>query len=381
MNMIIYGAGSGGRLFLHTLQMFHFHISAFIDSNTKLHTSTIEGIPVFPPERLQTLNYDYLIIASSYAFEKEIYLSLKQLGVPKYKILFGSHLRYSAQSRLAAFDQDKDISTCVSGISYHKNALVNEFSEHSIFNYALPSQDIYYDHKIACELIKNRRSALQNWIIGLSYYSLHYDMSLSKTWENVSYYSGIFGFHNLSEARMQRIADLMPQHHPNNLFPHSFFKALDTNEYNFSKAHFGKTVDAVTLAQEAKERAPVDFNKNYPDTVTENTGILHNYIRFLIDNAIRPIIVVAPAPLDYRQFIDLNIAHEFLTLMESLQREYGIAFIDGFTLHGYDHTHFMDHSHLNIRGSKKFTRHIDDVLSRLSHSPDCSFLKRQRSSE
>lgn len=85
INALIFGTGS--LFFKNKVEINnHYNILSFIDNDPKKKGGFIDGIIIHSPDEIPSLEYDVIVISSSY--EGEIYDQLQQLGVPKRKIIF-----------------------------------------------------------------------------------------------------------------------------------------------------------------------------------------------------------------------------------------------------------------------------------------------------
>ena len=84
-----FGAGRKGKYLLNCLKKFGVMPEGFIDNNCSLQGSSYEGIPIFAPDRLNTLAFDYVAITC--ADEETIRLQLLDMGIAEEKIICGYH--------------------------------------------------------------------------------------------------------------------------------------------------------------------------------------------------------------------------------------------------------------------------------------------------
>lgn len=279
-------------------------------------------------------------------------------------IVRGSLLRpRMARNRLAAFSICAPVDVCASGISYHKHGILDRYSLYRVFNYATASQDIYYDYLMAREIITKRGGgSVKAWLVGLAYYSLHYDMTLSNVWENTLRYRDIFGYHNLSIKRRAAL-ESQATNLPKAVFSDRVLGELchavqDITVYESKGANTRyKNSETATI------QARTDFNKFYPKTARENRDVLEKYMQMLVDHKIKPLIVVAPVTDRYKSYVPDWIVEEFIDVVDGLQKRFDCDFIDGNELEGYGDGLFRDPTHLNRDGGARFTRHIDIRLT------------------
>ena len=97
------------------------------------------------------------------------------------------------------------------------------------------------------------------------------------------------------------------------------------------------------------------YNKNYPLTVEENKKIFKNYLDMLYTNDIKPIIIISPQTKLYQKNISIPIRDQFYEIIDEFQKEYDFQFLDYFYSDDFIDSDFYDVSHLNNKGSIKWT--------------------------
>jgi hypothetical protein len=85
LNIIIFGTGSAYRKIKDGIDYSKVTIKAFADNNSALWGQTYEGSPVIEPKHVVDIEFDHVIIASTYY--KEITGQLTGYGVPENKII------------------------------------------------------------------------------------------------------------------------------------------------------------------------------------------------------------------------------------------------------------------------------------------------------
>ncbi|MCL1828963.1 MAG: TylF/MycF family methyltransferase [Oscillospiraceae bacterium] len=129
MNVIIFGAGQGGKNYLRRTNN---NVKCFVDNDVLLHGKSVLNVPVKKPDVLLSEEYDKIIIAVS-AYTKVIQ-QLKDLNVPEWKIEVPN--RYYLQSRMtwlkdfAGLIYKRGISGSVAEAGVYRGsyaALINEY--------------------------------------------------------------------------------------------------------------------------------------------------------------------------------------------------------------------------------------------------------------
>nr|WP_287411767.1 hypothetical protein [Pseudodesulfovibrio sp.] len=363
LKVALYGAGSGGELMERNLRGSECVVVVFFDSDLSKMGSCLSGIPIDIPANHARYEYDFIIIASTTVYEESICNTLKKLQIPSEIIVPRTLLTNNLPLIIRNYRNGSCPDVCASGMSYHRQAIIPQYSSHSIFNYAQTSMDIFYDFSVAKEFLHGCATTPKVWLIGLTYYSLHYDMSLSQPWTRVFYYKDLFGYHNLSEKRKAYYLNEFDMKKLTEMLPESIVKSVQAAEYTTQVLENRHEVDRKVMAELSQKQAKTDSNKDYPATVDENKRLLEAYVQLLVEKGIQPVFTLIPFPAAYP--IGEKLFAEFFEYLKSLEIKYGCQIINGYDLNGYGDECFYDVSHLNLQGGIKFTQHVDEFLKKI----------------
>lgn len=357
--IIIWGAGQIARETL-SYKSDTVDVLGFLDNNPEI--KEFEGLQALEKEDIYKDGYDYIVICSrSY---EEINNQLLELGVERDRILINpihrAQLYFIYQSdffikKWNALRNRRKTEIYISGISYHNDGIEESVFADRIgktaFNFANRGQDIFYDYQIAKLL--EREKLLQDtthYIVGLCYYSFDYDLSKTGNgWEIIRYYPYIMDSHNLItaetfEAFVNETKDYMGKNEV-------CYRLFDKNPVHI--------VNDVQGQKEAKG----DFKKNNPVTVWENKAILKQFLLFLIDKSIKPIIVIMPAIEGYVKGCPQEMKKRFYDSLRECIEGLDIQVLDYFGKYYGDISDYYHVSHFNRRGAVKFTeRLIQDII-------------------
>ncbi|MET3207076.1 UNVERIFIED_CONTAM: hypothetical protein ABIC26_000010 [Paenibacillus sp. PvR008] len=282
-----------------------------------------------------------------------------------------------------------DSEILAAGSSYSMFGLSERSFGKSILNLSLASQDLYYSRKIVKEALKYSRN-IKYCIIGMSYYSFHYDLSRSKKEAekriNKVYYpifkdshhfevnesvtSSDMNFdHNLSflchiifnKIKLdQSIVDALVVHNSyfNNNINREFFSLLGNirlEDMDLSQK--------VAVGQQRAEQHNQLLVHN--ETVKENTNVLKNLINYLNEERITPIVVAFPATEYYQNSFDPEFKAVFYEVMNSLANTQIFKLVDLFDSDDFVESDFLDMDHLNEKGAIKVTNMLNIVLDSL----------------
>jgi hypothetical protein len=181
--VIVLGTGVTAKDVLYKLND-NCKIVCYLDNNSAMWGS-FNGIEVKSPSLIKDLSYDFIIIASQ--FNDEIYDQLISLGVDRKKILqyykvIDAEYNYIKNAMDSFLTSGIEYEMLATGISYCNFGLKESIMEIPCFKFAFGSQDLYYDYNIIKYILDNHKEKCQKLkycLIGLSYYSFQYDMSLS----------------------------------------------------------------------------------------------------------------------------------------------------------------------------------------------------------
>lgn len=90
---VIFGSGSYGRIVYERLNNY-FEFKCFIDNDPDKHIYKIKNLSIYPPEILVSIDYDIIIIASSY--QDEIISQLNKIGIDSNKVKTASDFKFES---------------------------------------------------------------------------------------------------------------------------------------------------------------------------------------------------------------------------------------------------------------------------------------------
>ena len=109
IEILFFGAGKIGRYWLECCRDFGILPRGMLDNDKTLSGSLCEGVPIYHPDNLQMLSFEYIFITCGR--EEEIYRQLLSLGVEKDKIIVGSHkiLDYCLYYAVCSYTMDCNV--------------------------------------------------------------------------------------------------------------------------------------------------------------------------------------------------------------------------------------------------------------------------------
>lgn len=368
IRIIIFGTGSGCEKLKNIFDYNIVNIVAYVDNNIEKQGKFFDKIPIIKPVNIKNYKYDYIVIASSYY--NEICEQLLYLGISDEKIIsFYKEYEeiYGFKLKMILFNNmfQNDVETLITGISYAQLGIKAEKLKNKAFNFALVSQDLFYDYNIIKYLLKRKSEAVKNFkyaIIGLSYFSFQYDLSKSANNERVfKYYNILKDKHNYEDYKFKsEYSEFLKKL---NLYD----KIIDLDKLKkFVKKFMHEFDDNIMVMSEscedAKKRAIKEANKNYPDTLKENKLIFDSYLRMLTQLHIKSIVVVLPTCKFYYENFSAQMKRGFYDIIEEFKLEYDFQFLDYFNCSLFDNKDFADCTHLNFIGAEKMTRILNNNI-------------------
>lgn len=146
----------------------------------------------------------------------------------------------------------------------------------------------------------------------------------------------------------------------------NFFNDLYHREDNVQEKYRGFLWTEAEEKQRQKyaEIRAEDHNKLrcYSKTFEENQKLLQEYIGFLCQNNIVPIVVIPPFTREYRHFLSLKFQAELLEVLGRM--EFAIDYYDFNETDIFDDNAFFDMDHLNERGAELLTECLRQIVER-----------------
>lgn len=361
INVILFGTGKASFIVKSSLKS-EVNIVCYCDNDKSKWNTIHEGKKVINPKVISNIEYDYILIASQ--FNSTIYKQLIKQGISNKKILqFYLYIDYCENiisSKMKRYLDNENCEVIATGLSYMDYALASAGNITNLFNFANPSQDLFYDYNIVKFIQENypeKIKQLKCVLIGLSYYSFQYDMSLSAMKGKVPlYYDVLEKSHNFNEVN--KVLNMIET---NNEIAK---KVLNLDENNYPRINWNEDVEKKMNVNEVegKKQADLDCQKKYPITVRENYDILSSYLELLNKYNIHPIILICPVSKYYFKNFSIKMKKEFYQIISELKEKYFFEFIDLFQSDEFFDNDFYDVSHLNFDGSRKFVEKLQNIL-------------------
>lgn len=314
----------------------------------------------------------YVIICST--IDKEELKKLKNGKIVRYDFL--RICAYKLSPETAYLDRnlrnklDTGIEGVVTGLSYEQRGLIFDKIERNIVCLATPSQDLYLDYQnflwIYNEVVVRRQGEIKYCIIGMDFYRLWYDLSLSLQKERMlCFYNRlrcVHHYHDMDswlmryDEEVKICEELMIENYMDKDFCDNFHLEL---YYGEIKEQYEMTDE--TYSRDSEEVKKV-FNKPYPLTFHENIGILERFLKFLSLHHIKIIVYIPPFPKIFNEFTSADMKQTTLAVLSELKERYEYEILDLSENKLFSNKHFADWCHLNAYGADLATELLNDFM-------------------
>lgn len=270
-------------------------------------------------------------------------------------------------------------STLITGSSHALNG-IQEACWKRAFNCSMHSQDIYYDFQCARRVLERAQPGqFVRCFIVMGYYIAYQDLSRSTVsrettianiyypifqdahnWESPSHGDPWDGFGEIPEP----VKTLCEQAAVQKLLEYgTYYSEMRPRGTLFDLK--GRTWAQVSQAERrAMGRARTsDHNKifQHKESLEENKQILEQFIRFLYQHEVQPIVVVTPFSEEYNRFVLPEMKDGVLGLLDAVPEDiHYVDFNQAGTL--FEPEDFMDTDHLSETGAEKVSRILVDLF-------------------
>lgn len=283
--------------------------------------------------------------------------------------------------------KDTDIETLVVGNSYPLTGIDMNLITPKGISLALSSQDLYYSYQLAKVAIENNKN-IKTCIIGGGYYLVNHDLSKARSEYSVSmvkntYYPILKDKHNSETVETIEILNLekvlkdkIIEYIFNLTILDYYFKDLifrDNNGYfnlNF-KREMNSMLGGIKLSEisesEKYRLGKIRANQhnklsNYKQTTKEYNQIFNEFICYLHEKNVKPIIIVFPNTRYYSEFLNESYEREFYNIINKISEKFRIKLIDFSKKDIFEESDFIDFDHMNETGAMKITKEINKYL-------------------
>lgn len=270
-------------------------------------------------------------------------------------------------------------STLITGSSHALNG-IKESCWHNAFNCSMHSQDIYYDFQCARRVLEHAQPGqFARCFIVMGYYIAYQDLSRSKVsretiianvyypifqdahnWDCPSHRNLWEGIGDIPDA----IKVLCEQAAVQKLLEYgTYYSEIRPRGTLFDLK--GRTWAQVPQAERTamgRVRA-ADHNKifQHKESLEENKQILGNYVNFLVERGVLPVVVVTPFSPEYNQFVLPEMKAGVLELLDAVPQD--VHYVDFNQAEGlFAPTDFMDTDHLSASGAERVSQILEEMF-------------------
>lgn len=340
--LLILGAAENGAAHLVSLRP-HVQMQGFIDSDPAKAGQRFCGYPVYPPEALTQLDFDILVIASSWGIDITHEL-LYTYQVPQKKVLDYAGRLHSETALLHRPAKGEIL--LAAGNSYAEIGLRDKGFDVTLANLALSSQDIETSSLLLHKVLAQREKNTINYCI-LSLYHYIFDYSIAERARIQK--KDTYRFLHETEDSPFSYADL-------------FYESLNYTVRN----SFTRTLTKKECIQAVAD-AEFRSGKEYPETRKKNINILEDIIALLQKNTIQPVFVTMPMHKEYVKAINPVQYAQFYKTITLLKEKYHLSFFDGLEYPLPDSA-FGDPTHLNAFGAYLFSRQVNAFINTIQQA-------------
>lgn len=293
------------KLFLKRTFIFFipfFLVSVFLEYKTRTvdsyYKQKIEGLTKHADE------IEVLILGSSHAAEG---IDPNQFDLPAYNMAFGSQTLYFDKRIVLKYqDQLPNLKYVVLCIDYQ-----------SLYYLHNPSRDIFY-----------------HYFYDIDYGDKHYLK------EDISFF--YFGYEP-NDAIKQMLANI---------------EKLENGWFSYDTTYYSTFREAAVMERIGHFNDIIDQNIHEKDVILADVDELLNE---LITHDITPVIITCPLHDSYRAHLNPDIVRQNEIDIEYLGDKHQINYWSFLTTH-FDDTEYLDNSHLNKSGARRFGQIINDSL-------------------
>lgn len=321
-------------------------------------------------------DYDYIIVCSN--ISGEILAAYEPDKIVRYDFLRFCHFGISPETAYLDMKLRKEISAdtqgAVTGISYQQKGLDFNKIKRNLVCLAAPSQDLYLDFHnfkwLYDEVVCKRQGNLKYCVLGMDFYRLWYDMSLSSSRRirMLAFYKRTRCMHHLHDMDVNLIKaeedwkvcdelmveDYMDEDYINSFHPERYY-GKNYNEYKMTNETYSRDCEEIKRT----------FHKPYPHTFQENTGILDRYFKYLYLHNIKILVYIPPFPKIFNDHTPTDMKGITLNILAEYQEKYGYDVLDLSDDERFTDRHFADLSHLNCHGAELAVTILNEYMDEI----------------
>ncbi len=322
-----------------------------------------------------TADGDYIIVCSN--VKREELEKQKEEKIIRYDFL--RYCAYEISPEKMYLDiklrqkMELGIEGVVTGLSYEQRGINFDKIRKNFACLATPGQDLFLDYHNFLWAYKEtsfkRKVEIKYCIVGMNFYKLWYDLSLSSNQDNMlCFYKRLkcaHHFHkmdlwllkyeeNLKVCEEIMVENYMDIDYNSNFHPELYYKEVN-KQYEMSDEVYKRDGEEVKKV----------FHKPYPLTFEENVGILEMFLKFLYIHNIKTLVYIPPFPKIFNDFTPQNMKETTWEVLLKLKEKYEFHILDLSEDKAFENKHFADWSHLNINGANLATEILNNYMEEI----------------
>ncbi len=320
-------------------------------------------------------DFDYIIVCS--AIDQEKLAHYKRADIIRYDILRFFAYQISPESAYLDLNLRQKIENgcegAITGLSYEHRGINYEKLNRPLACLAAPSQDLFLDYHnfmwFYDEVAVKRGRPVKYCVIGMDFYHLWYDMSLSSETElrMLIFYrriQRIHHFHKMDNWLLKYKEDLKVC---KELMVNNYMDVDYQNSFHPELVQWDRTEEyEITDSVYKRDREEVKkvFDKPYPMTFKENMGILERFMKFLYLHNIKVLVYIPPFPDIFNEFTSVEMRETTLKVLTQMKEKFGFELLDLSNDERFTDHYFADWCHLNCKGADLATGLLNNYMEK-----------------
>lgn len=318
---------------------------------------------------------DYIIICSGIGEEQ-----LKKYEphkVIRYDFMRFCQYRISPETAYLEFKIHKQLNDkaegAVTGLSYEQRGIDFDKVGRNLVCLAAPSQDLYLDFKnfiwLYDEVVYKRKGNIKYCVIGMDFYRLWYDLSLSEgKIRMLCFYRRLRAVHHFHDFDSLLLRTEEDYKICEELMTDDYMEKDYINSFH-PENYFGEIHDQYEMTEEAYQRDSEEvkkvFHKPYPYTFQENKDILDKFLKFLHMHNIKTLIYIPPFPRIFNEFTSEQMKKETENVIAEFKEKYEFGYLDLSNHELFTDEYFADWCHLNQKGAVAATNILNEFMDKI----------------
>ncbi len=323
--------------------------------------STFAAVPAEQPKRFLNLKTSDI---KRFAIKLTAFAALQLIlfTLVEFKLSQATNPYNVKKARLA---DCQDTRVLILGSSHMLNGLNPDELGTPAINLAGYSQDLYYGAQLATRYL-DRMPQLECVVVGLSYFTLEYDMErTTEAWRSC-YYRRCFGIphrHWISEFDLRNFS-LYLLYGPEISKQVLFGEPPDLSAFVHSNGWAANPVpeNSDLAVSDGLARVEAHHGLMHEENLAQNLAILDELFDTLQKRGIEVILLTTPAYSSYFSRFDPDRESRFRSAVVLLQTKHGIRYFDFTRDPRFTASDFYNSDHLNQNGAVKLSRIFGDEL-------------------